>query len=74
MKTGGSRPTLRSPACPRPPIWLVVPGATFQRNLAWLRAHVGDDFAVITDVTAAESVLCVMGPKARDLMARVSPE
>ena len=47
----------------------VVPGATLQRNLAWLRAHVGDDFAVITDVTAAESVLCVMGPKARDLMA-----
>ena len=51
----------------------VVPGATLQRNLAWMRAHLGDDFAVITDVTAAESVLCVMGPKARDLMARVSP-
>jgi glycine cleavage system aminomethyltransferase T len=41
-----------------------------QRDLAWLRAHVGDDFAVITDVTAAESVLCVMGPKSRDLMAK----
>jgi 4-methylaminobutanoate oxidase (formaldehyde-forming) len=53
---------------------LVVPGATLQRNLAWLRRHVGEDFAVITDVTAAESVLCVMGPKARDLMARVSPD
>jgi len=52
---------------------LVVPGATFQRNLDWLRRNVGDDFAVITDVTAAESVLCVMGPKARELMARVSP-
>jgi len=51
----------------------VVPGATLQRNLAWMRAHLGDDFAVITDMTAAESVLCVMGPKARDLMARVSP-
>ena len=51
----------------------VVPGATLQRNLAWLRAHVGEDFAVITDITAAESVLCVMGPKARDLMQRVSP-
>ncbi|MBS0564489.1 MAG: GcvT family protein [Proteobacteria bacterium] len=53
---------------------LVVPGATLQRNLAWLRAHVGADFAVITDVTAAESVLCVMGPKARELMQRVSPD
>jgi glycine cleavage system T protein len=52
---------------------LVVPGATLQRNLAWMRQHLGDDFAVITDMTAAESVLCVMGPKARDLMARVSP-
>ena len=51
----------------------VVPGATLQRNLAWMRSQLGDDFAVITDMTAAESVLCVMGPKARDLMARVSP-
>ena len=51
----------------------VVPGATLQRDLAWLRRHVGEAFAVITDMTAAESVLCVMGPKARDLMARVSP-
>jgi glycine cleavage system aminomethyltransferase T len=32
---------------------------------AWLRRHLGDDFVVITDVTAAESVLCVMGPNAR---------
>lgn len=53
---------------------LVVPGATLQRNLAWMRAHLGDDFAVITDMTAAESVLCVMGPKARDLMQAVSPD
>lgn len=52
---------------------LVVPGATLQRDLAWLRRHLGDDFAVITDMTAAEAVLCVMGPKARDLMAAVSP-
>lgn len=55
--------------------WLiVVPGATLQRDLAWLRRHVGDDFAVVTDMTAAESVLCVMGPKARDLMRAVSPD
>jgi glycine cleavage system aminomethyltransferase T/glycine/D-amino acid oxidase-like deaminating enzyme len=51
----------------------VVPGACLQRNLAWMRANLGNDFAVITDMTAAESVMCVMGPKARDLMARVSP-
>ncbi len=52
---------------------LVVPGATLQRNLAWLRAQLGADFAVITDMTAAESVLCVMGPRARELMQAVSP-
>ena len=52
----------------------VVPGATLQRNLAWMRAHVGDDFAVITDVTAAESVLCLMGPQARDVLVKVSPD
>jgi 4-methylaminobutanoate oxidase (formaldehyde-forming) len=52
---------------------LVVPGATLQRDLAWLRAHLGDAFAVITDVTAAEAVLCVMGPKAREVMQAASP-
>ncbi|MCC0076983.1 MAG: GcvT family protein [Rhodobacter sp.] len=53
---------------------LVVPGATVRRDLAWLRKHLGDDFAVITDVTAGEAVLCLMGPGARDALARVSPD
>ena len=52
---------------------LVVPGATLQRDLAWLRRHVGEAFAIITDVTAGEAVLCVMGPKARELLGAVSP-
>lgn len=52
---------------------LVVPGATLQRDLAWLRRHLGDAFAVVTDVTAGEAVLCLMGPKAREALARVSP-
>lgn len=52
---------------------LVVPGATLQRDLAWLRRHLDGAFAVITDVTAAEAVLCVMGPKSRDLLQAVSP-
>jgi glycine cleavage system T protein len=51
----------------------VVPGATLQRDLAWMRKNLGDDFAVITDMTAAESVLCVMGPKSRELLSAVSP-
>ena len=54
--------------------FLVVPGATLQRDLAWLRRHLGDEFVVITDVTAAESVLCLMGPNARELIQRGEPE
>lgn len=53
--------------------FLVVPGATLQRDLAWLRKNLGDEFVVITDVTASEAVLCVMGPKSRELMQKVSP-
>lgn len=53
---------------------LIVPGATLQRDLAWLRAHLGDAFAVITDVTAGEAVLCLMGPQSRDVLAKVSPD
>jgi glycine cleavage system T protein len=52
---------------------LVVPGATLQRDLAWLRRHVEDRFVVVTDATAAEAVLCIMGPRARELMQAVSP-
>lgn len=52
---------------------LVVPAATLHRDLAWLRRHLGEEFVVITDVTAAEAVLPVMGPKARDLLSAVSP-
>ena len=53
--------------------FLVVPGATLQRDLAWLRKHLGNWFAVITDVTAGEAVLPLMGPRARDVLAAVSP-
>ncbi|MEC5383665.1 FAD-dependent oxidoreductase [Aurantimonas sp. C2-6-R+9] len=51
----------------------VVPGATLQRDLAWMRKHVRDEFLVITDITAAESVLVLMGPKAREVITRISP-
>ncbi len=52
---------------------LVVPGATLTRNLAWLRRQLGDEFAVITDVTSGEAVLCLMGPQSREVLSRVSP-
>ncbi|MEM7026472.1 MAG: aminomethyltransferase family protein, partial [Pseudomonadota bacterium] len=54
---------------------LVVPAFTLERDLSWLRRHLDPNaFVVISDVTAAESVLCVMGPKARELMQLVSPQ
>jgi len=52
---------------------LVVPGATLQRDLAWLRRHAGGRTVVILDVSAGEAVLPVMGPRARELLSRVSP-
>ena len=53
---------------------LVVPGATLQRDLAWLRRHPGDAFVTITDISAAEAVIPLMGPLARELLSRVSPD
>jgi len=52
---------------------LVVPGATLQRDLAWLRAHAGERAVTITDMTAAEAVFCLMGPKSREMLQAVSP-
>jgi glycine cleavage system T protein len=52
---------------------LVVPGATLQRDLAWLRRHAGTRHVTIIDMTAAEAVLPLMGPKAREVLARCSP-
>ncbi|RWN89665.1 MAG: FAD-dependent oxidoreductase [Mesorhizobium sp.] len=74
-KRGGIESDLTVSRLSETAYFLVVPGATLQRDLAWLRKHVGDDdeFVVITDVTAAESVLCLMGPDARKLIQKVSP-
>jgi len=55
--------------------WLVVtPAATRLADETWLRRNLGERIAVITDVTAAEAVLAVMGPGARALMQAVSPD
>lgn len=53
---------------------LVVAGAIGRRTEAWLRAHLGEEAVVITDVTAAEAVFCLMGPEARTILARLTPE
>jgi 4-methylaminobutanoate oxidase (formaldehyde-forming) len=52
---------------------VVTPAATVQRELQWMRKHLGDHNVVITDTTSAEGVLAVMGPNARKLLEKVSP-
>ena len=52
---------------------VVTPAATRLADETWLRRHVGEHNVVITDVTASEGVLAVMGPNARALMQAVSP-
>lgn len=52
---------------------VVTPAITRPKDQTWMRRHVGDFRVVLTDVTASEGVLAVMGPKSRDLMRKVSP-
>lgn len=53
---------------------LVVPVATLTRDLSWLRKHLRDEFAIVTDVSAGEAVLVVQGPRSRELLSCVSPD
>ena len=52
---------------------VVTPAATRLADQTWLERHKGDFNVVITDVTAAEAVIAVMGPNARKLLQSVSP-
>ena len=56
--------------------FLIITGsAQPMRDADWIGRHIGaDEHAVLTDVSALWSVLSVMGPKARELLARVSPD
>ena len=52
---------------------VVTPAATLPADLNRLRKYSGDYRVVLTDMTAAEGVLAVMGPNSRKLLERVSP-
>ena len=52
---------------------VVTPAATRLADQTWMQRHVGEFRVVITDVTAGEGVLAVMGPNARKLLEKVSP-
>ncbi|HKK97230.1 MAG TPA: aminomethyltransferase family protein, partial [Marivita sp.] len=47
--------------------------ATRAADQTWMQRHVGDNRVVLTDVTAGEGVLAIMGPNARKLLQLVSP-
>ena len=51
----------------------VAPAATRLADQTWLQRRIGARRVVITDVTAGEGVLAVMGPRSRELLQRVSP-
>jgi len=52
---------------------VVTPAATRLADQTWMQRHLGDFNVVITDVTAGEGVLAVMGPNSRKLLQAVSP-
>jgi 4-methylaminobutanoate oxidase (formaldehyde-forming) len=52
---------------------VVTPAATRQADQVWMQRNQGDFNVVITDVTAGEGVLAVMGPNSRKLLEMVSP-
>jgi len=53
---------------------LITGTAQATRDRDWISRHIGDEVAILTDVTSAWSVISVMGPKAPTLLARVSPD
>nr|WP_321249538.1 FAD-dependent oxidoreductase [uncultured Ruegeria sp.] len=52
---------------------VVTPAATRLADQTWMQRNAGNFNVVITDVTAGEGVLAVMGPNARALLEKVSP-
>jgi 4-methylaminobutanoate oxidase (formaldehyde-forming) len=56
--------------------FLVITGsAQAVRDFDWIERHIAhSDHAVLTDVSPMTCVLSVMGPRARELLSRVSPD
>ena len=52
---------------------VVTPAITRLADQTWMRRHTGDYRVTLTDVTAGEGVLAVMGPRSRELLQKVSP-
>ncbi len=53
---------------------LITGTGQITRDRDWISRHIGDAVAILADVTSAWSVLSVMGPQARALLERISPD
>ncbi|MBL8709223.1 MAG: GcvT family protein [Rhodospirillaceae bacterium] len=54
--------------------WVVTAAANQVRDLTWIRRNIARDARLtVTDVTSGYGVLSLMGPRSRDLLARLSP-
>ncbi len=51
---------------------IVTAAAASTHDADWIRRHLGEARAVLTDVTSGSAVLGVMGPRARALLARLT--
>jgi 4-methylaminobutanoate oxidase (formaldehyde-forming) len=51
---------------------VVTSAAASTHDTDWIRRHLGEARAVLTDVTSSEAVLGVMGPRSRDLLSRLT--
>src|SRR4051794_21196215 len=51
---------------------LVTGTAQATRDADWIDRHLGDHRAKLTDVTSSFAVIAVMGPRARDLLSRIT--
>jgi 4-methylaminobutanoate oxidase (formaldehyde-forming) len=55
--------------------FILTGSAQATRDADWIGKHIAEDeFAALVDVTSAFSVISVMGPKSRELLARVSAD
>jgi heterotetrameric sarcosine oxidase gamma subunit len=52
--------------------FIVTGAAAATHNTHWIARHIGDARAVLTDVTSGQAVLGVMGPRSRQLLARLT--
>jgi len=53
--------------------YIVSAGDFFTHDILWLKTHIPDDaHAFVTDVTSGYTLLNIQGPKARDLLRRVT--